>query len=1172
MASVSKWRDHQPQNLEQKIGPDTRLNADKRRRRDPRRLTNPLTLRCRRKSKCSPALLFSTCQHADRERLTCCQNREDSRPTCQSADREGLTCCQNGEDCQDGGDSRPTCQRADRERLTCCQNREDSRPTCPLNRDSQPSCCQGRDQITCHHNDRENLNKHGFMPRLSRDSRHRVCRSTNHLQPPTGDRCSSYARTPPSHGSAINMSAKNGVPFSSSSNAETLQGLDLAFSTGKVRLRCRNRRSSNKLNCSTGSSETSTSLSSIEDFNRGSRKDAQDGSNRTPRETFSRCFSALNVRSGQEEFHGEEANSQLQTAEQVCSMRAFQTRGPTHCQGTAATRRLHDKCGPETCIRSRGNCGMPSRSIHVRIQPPLVSIPSDAIRSQLRPPNIHKSDQSSSFDCASNGNSSSNLSRRFPDNGRDQRIVRAPHSDLDSRSSNIGLRNQPAKVSPDTSSRENILGSPGKFSINDDKPTRGQKAIANRALQEILSDPTSPQTLSPSTGQNDGHANSNVRVLRDKQSLHVSPTPRLAQSKVKRVEQSHRPIRRDNGRTRLVDSQSSQSSTEADYLSPTEPASVATCRRKRNRMGCSSVQRRRSTSTRSGPLVSSGENSVEQRTRTDRSSTCARALPSNYCEKRHDSHSSCAVRQHHNSGYDSKDGESTLTYPQSIGNSIVDTEENLFSRADTMLHSRRSQFHCRRTKSQDVLTRRQPTKPSSFQSDQRQVGTTSDRSVRFRSDYPAANVLLMGNSTSSLENRRPVLSLDNSERSVDQSTILDDCEMPSEDFDRKSPRSSDSDSDVDCSLLVADADKNVDSLASSDSEKSSDIRSSPPRHTDTASDNSDMDDCRLAYLLRRLTKQGLSGYVVQRCVESWKVTKGYDSTWRAWVKWCRDNEVSYDTLDDNRGVAFIADLVTSRGWTPTTAENALSHVQATLDLASGSSVRPRFFQGLRRVAPAAQLDTEETWEVNKVFRHLSTLGTPTDKNIETLRDHTAALLALRLGCRASDRARLLRKFCVRDSAKGLLVRFYNTKELHAQRRLRKSVFTDWIQVDAQEDQSVCFVAHYRAYMAATKDLPLAEDVEIWDPSSKQHLRTTGVFVTLRAVKGVYTSLSAERLSKTFSNILKDCGIHARAHSVRAAVANDKLRSGQNIHSVLTELRWSGHNTLLKSYLKAFPKI
>ena len=273
-------------------------------------------------------------------------------------------------------------------------------------------------------------------------------------------------------------------------------------------------------------------------------------------------------------------------------------------------------------------------------------------------------------------------------------------------------------------------------------------------------------------------------------------------------------------------------------------------------------------------------------------------------------------------------------------------------------------------------------------------------------------------------------------------------------------------------------------------------------------------------------------------------------------------------------MSFVAELTSKRKWIPATAENALSHIQATLDLANGSTVRTRFFVGLRsrRLTPATHLDADETWDVGTVFTFLSAFGAPTDKDVERLRDHTAALLALHLGCRASDRARLLRDFCIKEQTKGLLVRFYDTKELRAQRRLRKSAFTDWIPIETQQDPSVCFVAHYHAYMKATAQFKLAQDVAIWDGSTKQFLRTTGVFVTLRPTDGLYTSLSAERLSKTFANLLKDCGITARAHSVRAAVANGKLRSGQNIHSVLTELRWSGHNTLLKSYLKAFPKL
>ena len=122
-----------------------------------------------------------------------------------------------------------------------------------------------------------------------------------------------------------------------------------------------------------------------------------------------------------------------------------------------------------------------------------------------------------------------------------------------------------------------------------------------------------------------------------------------------------------------------------------------------------------------------------------------------------------------------------------------------------------------------------------------------------------------------------------------------------------------------------------------------------------------------------------------------------------------------------------------------------ARIHATLDLSKGKSVRSRFFEGLRRLSPASQL---ETWDVGKIFTFIAASGAPADKDIQTLRDHTAALMALYLGCRASDRARLLRKHCVREAASGLLVRFYDTKELKA---LRKSTFTDWSEVKTQED-------------------------------------------------------------------------------------------------------------------------
>ena len=119
-----------------------------------------------------------------------------------------------------------------------------------------------------------------------------------------------------------------------------------------------------------------------------------------------------------------------------------------------------------------------------------------------------------------------------------------------------------------------------------------------------------------------------------------------------------------------------------------------------------------------------------------------------------------------------------------------------------------------------------------------------------------------------------------------------------------------------------------------------------------------MDHCRLGYLRRRLSEQGLSSFVVDRCLASWKNTKNYDSTWRLWAEWCRDNSVGVDSIDFNRGVSFVADLTSKRKWIPGTAENALSHIQATLDLANGSTVRTRFFVGLRRLTPATHLDAE----------------------------------------------------------------------------------------------------------------------------------------------------------------------------------------------------------------------
>ena len=143
-------------------------------------------------------------------------------------------------------------------------------------------------------------------------------------------------------------------------------------------------------------------------------------------------------------------------------------------------------------------------------------------------------------------------------------------------------------------------------------------------------------------------------------------------------------------------------------------------------------------------------------------------------------HSPRAVRQHDNSGNCSQDGQFAFPYPQpaSLSGSLV--KETLFNNCGPMPHPGGSQLYCGRTEPQDLHPGGRTSEPRCFSGNIRAVRSLGDRPVCIRGNSSAANLLLLGNPTSSVEDRCSIFSIGHSDRPVGKPALLSTGQMLSE--------------------------------------------------------------------------------------------------------------------------------------------------------------------------------------------------------------------------------------------------------------------------------------------------------------------------------------------------------------------------------------------------------
>ena len=164
-------------------------------------------------------------------------------------------------------------------------------------------------------------------------------------QTPTPEFCPSYSNFLP---------FTDGQTVSHTINAEACGHLVQPLSIEQDGMWDCTRGTSTALTLQTCAGEITSTKHSNRCIDEGGGQDARTTGHREVGLTFSDSFCPFYVRSGQEEHCGEETDSKLSSTQPVHPCITFQAGRTENSERGAPTRRLHDQCRSETCIRACG--------------------------------------------------------------------------------------------------------------------------------------------------------------------------------------------------------------------------------------------------------------------------------------------------------------------------------------------------------------------------------------------------------------------------------------------------------------------------------------------------------------------------------------------------------------------------------------------------------------------------------------------------------------------------------------------------------------------------------------------------------------------------------------------------------------------------------------------------
>ena len=940
--------------------------------------------------------------------------------------------------------------------------------------------------------------------------------------------------------------------------------VESAIPAGRFHKGCYSSSSFSTTNSVADSKADPISTSTVRDGRYGGKKAIVDES--SPENIVSQkrqTFCSEDVRHTQKEIDhgGTTTNFGLSPIKPLPTNLPFQDGRAQYGKGTSPTRRLDDFHRPKISLPTGGNNSEAPTTSDLSMEKTICLFHNTSVRSQYRSTHFYQTDATSDSIGSTTGSEDSLLSGRHDNSSSIARRSHSPHISVGVGIDRIGVCDQLGEIPTNTNTEDHFLGNRDRLNKNDALSPRRKATENTRLLSETDRLPIVEEIQDQRASQLSGDTEFNQRMLRSGKNVHPLSTQGLNESLGERLDSRQIPTLCGSkrgiavvARALAVPQRPTNPATEDRTISSTDGCQQSWLGRGTfSTESVSNICSRTMGSHRSQP--------VQQREGDDSRSTVSRILPSEIrsVDKSTRQSTTVGVGQYDHSKHHYQERKhNNLT--EQTGNEIMEAKSAISISNNRCISSRSTERDRGRFESHSFdLFDRESTTPRSLRSHRPELRSTSSRPLCQSFQPPTSKVCELEESPSVLAGRCFQSRLDSTGRSISEPSTCSDRKMSEQDHPRQSNDGAHRPS-VASPTMVADTAPIGQDIAHS-------ITIPPksfygPKRAGTVSR---VDNSRVVFIRRQLKGRGFSDHAIDTVLESWKDARDYDSAWNCWVAWATQNRNSLGSFDTTAEANFVSDMRLERQWRANTAITMCSRIRATIEVANGKTTGTAFRRGLCRSLPVTSEQTEVTFDIQQVERHLLEAGAAIDKPMKVLRSHVLTLLSLYFGCRSSDKARVLRDVGIQLTPV-CRIRFWNTKEMRSITRLRQPLWTQWFEIKSNPKPALDLVSHLKAYIDRTpqvhQDIPVILD-------GKSRL-CTGLFVSLTLTEGKASSLGAERLANLLVEVLSKAGVdttHFKGHSARGAVASALIKSGCSLTEVLERCRWSGIQTLAKHYLK-----
>ena len=886
----------------------------------------------------------------------------------------------------------------------------------------------------------------------------------------------------------------------------------------------------------------------------------------SPKDRFSQERETLcseDVRHTQKEVchRGTTANFRLPPPQQISTNLPLQDGRLEYSKRIITTRRLDDIHRPEISLPASGNKSEASTTSDVSVEGSIHPLHDTSVRSQYCPSRIFEIDASSGPIGSTNGSENCLLFGRHSDPCEVTRRSHSSHSIVGVSANRTGIRDQLGEISINPDTEINFLGDRDRFNQDVSITTRREDPEDSQLLSKIDQLPTVEKVQNQGASKLLGDTEFNERMFRPRENVHTFPTQGLNESLGQGLDNRSVPTLSGSKRGIAVVARALAVSQWSTNSTAKDSAISSTDGCQQSWLGRSTVSTESVSNVCSRTLGSQGSSQVQQCEGDDSRCAISRTLPTKVGSVDQTSRQIATdrIRQYDHSKHHSAERKhDNLT--EQTGNKIMEDHSAISISNNCSISSRSTKRDCGRSESYSPnLFDRESAAPRNFRSHRPELRSTSSRPLCQSFQPPTSKIRELEGSPSVLAGRCFQSRLDSTGRSISEPSTCSDRKMSEQDHPRQSNDGAHRPS-VASPTMVADTAPIGQDIAHS-------ITIPPksfygPKRAGTVSR---VDNSRVVFIRRQLKGRGFSDHAIDTVLESWKDARDYDSAWNCWVAWATQNRNSLGSFDTTAEANFVSDMRLERQWRANTAITMCSRIRATIEVANGKTTGTAFRRGLCRSLPVTSEQTEVTFDIQQVERHLLEAGAAIDKPMKVLRSHVLTLLSLYFGCRSSDKARVLRDVGIQLTPV-CRIRFWNTKEMRSITRLRQPLWTQWFEIKSNPKPALDLVSHLKAYIDRTpqvhQDIPVILD-------GKSRL-CTGLFVSLTLTEGKASSLGAERLANLLVEVLSKAGVdttHFKGHSARGAVASALIKSGCSLTEVLERCRWSGIQTLAKHYLK-----